>query len=153
MGLKNLQNKHRILLAVFILLLCLAAAGCRPAQIAVKPEPPEETPAEPPITEPMATDPMVTEPSSRTRAARDLNLKAASLLKNHKPDAAIDFLERSIAIDPSNGQAYYYLSNAWLMKKDQKQAYEFNRLAEEYIEDDEEWHQRVLEQKTLIQEP
>ena len=143
MGLKNLPNKHHILLAVFILLLCLAAAGCRPAQIAVKPEPSEEAPAEPRITE----------HSSRIRAARDLNLKAASLLKNHKPDAAIDLLERSIAIDPSNGQAYYYLSNAWLMKKDQKQAYEFNRLAEEYIEDDDEWHQRVLEQKDLVQEP
>jgi len=148
MGLKNLQNKHRILLAVFILLLCLAAAGCRPAQIAVKPEPPEEAPAEPP-----EIYPMITEPSSRTRAARDLNLKAASLLENHKPDAAIDLLERSIAIDPSNGQAYYYFSNAWLMKGDQKQAYEFNRLAEEYIEDDDEWRQRVLEQKSLVQEP
>ncbi len=138
-----MQNKHRILLAVFLLILCLAAAGCRPAQITVMPEPPEEAPPEPRITE----------PSSRIRAARDLNLKALSLLENHKPDAAIDLLERSIAIDPSNGQAYYYLSNAWLMKGDQKQAYEFNRLAEEYIENDEEWHQRVLEQKSLIQEP
>ncbi|MBW2220223.1 MAG: hypothetical protein JRF40_12150 [Deltaproteobacteria bacterium] len=148
-----MQNKHRILLAVFILLSCLAAAGCRPAQIAVKPEPPEEAPAEPLKTDPMEADPMVTAPSSRTRAARALNLKAASLLENHKPDAAIDLLERSIAIDSSNGQAYYYFSNAWLMKGDQKQAYEFNRLAEEYVEDDDEWRRRVLEQKSLIQEP
>ena len=92
----------------------------------------------------------VTEPESRMRAALDLNLKAAELLDNHMPDAAIDLLERAIAIDPSNGEAYYYLSRAWQMKGDNDQAFEFIRLAEIYMGDDENWQQKVLEQKALI---
>lgn len=150
-------NNYRTCFVVFIssLLLCLAATGCRSRYIPDKPENPQgvtiESPLETEKEEPEEN--CITEPSSRILAARDLNLKAASVLEKNKPDAAIDLLERAIAIDPSNGETYYYLSRAWLMKGDKEQAYEFNRLAEIYMEDDENWHQQVLEQKALIQEP
>lgn len=130
----------------------MAAAGCKSARMADRPDtPPKVNSAGSPETEePEETH--ITEPSSRILAARDLNVKAASLLEKNRPDAAIDLLERAIAIDPSNGQTYYYLSRAWLMKSDKEQAFEFNRLAEIYMEDDEDWHQQVQEQKDLIQE-
>lgn len=153
-------NNHRTCFAVFILslFLCLAAAGCRSTYIPGKPDaPPEKTGVAIEGSKDAETeDPeesCITEPSSRILAARDLNVKAANLLEKSKPDAAIDLLERAIAIDPSNGETYYYLSRAWLLKGDKEQAYEFNRLAEIYMEDDENWHQQVLEQKALIQEP
>jgi tetratricopeptide (TPR) repeat protein len=149
---------HRICFTVFILtlFLCLAAAGCRSTRMAGRPDaPPKVTGVD--IEDSQETEEpeesRITEPSSRIRAARDINLKAAGLLDKNKPDAAIDLLERAIAIDPSNGETYYYLSRAWLMKGDKEQAYEFNRLAEIYMEDDGDWHRQVQEQKALIQEP
>lgn len=119
-------------------------------RIAVQPEPPPASEA--PI-EAAPDEPAVTAPSSRARAALDLNQKALGLLEQNQPDAAIDLLERAIAIDPANGPACYYLSRAWLMKGDRQQAYEFNRLAGEYMGEDDDWQERIRQQDLLIQPP
>ena len=58
--------------------------------------------------------------------------------------------ERSLTLDPANGQAYYYLSEAWLLKGDTIQAKEFNRLAGLYLEGDAEWSRPVMEQRERI---
>jgi predicted Zn-dependent protease len=72
------------------------------------------------------------------------------LLEDGRPDDAIRVLERALGLNPSNGQNYYYLSEAWLTKGNTKQAAEFNRLARIYLEEDSNWMRRVMEQKRRI---
>jgi len=143
---------RRFCFFVFLCALLLLAAGCRSAGTAGRPGAPPgaaiDDTAE--IDEPVER--RVTEPESRIRAARDLNRRAADLLDGQMPDDAIDLLERSIAIDPANGEAYYYLSRAWQMKGDRGQALEFIRLAEIYTGDNDNWHPKVMEQKAHIQD-
>ena len=55
-------------------------------------------------------------------------------------------------LNPDNGQNYYYLAEAWLMKGNIGQAEQFNRLAEIYLQDDAEWFQKVILQKKRIAE-
>ncbi|MCK4729232.1 MAG: tetratricopeptide repeat protein, partial [Desulfobacterales bacterium] len=75
------------------------------------------------------------------------------LLESGDPDNAISIFERAININPTNGQNYYYLSEAWLLKGNTVQAKEFNQLAEIHLEDDREWMRRVLQQRERIEEP
>jgi len=72
------------------------------------------------------------------------------LLESGKLDDAISVLERAINLNPTNGQNYYYLSEAWLMKGEADQAKEFNRLAGIYLEGDTEWIARLREQRERI---
>jgi tetratricopeptide (TPR) repeat protein len=72
-------------------------------------------------------------------------------LKNGQPDQAITVLERAINLNPGSGQNYYYLADAWLMKKNLAQAAECNNLAADYFEGDPSWMARVTEQKKRIQ--
>lgn len=72
------------------------------------------------------------------------------LLESGKPDDAISLFERSVGLDSTNGQNYYYLSEAWLLKENLVQAEEFNRLAELYLGDDSDWMARVMEQRERI---
>ena len=53
-------------------------------------------------------------------------------------------------LNPSNGQNYYYLAEAWLKKGNLTQATELNRLASIYLEDEPEWINRVNNQKERI---
>ncbi|MBU1162797.1 MAG: hypothetical protein KKA75_01440, partial [Proteobacteria bacterium] len=47
--------------------------------------------------------------------------------------------ERSISLDTYNGQNYYYMAEAWIMKDNKQQAMEFNQLAEIYLKSDANW--------------
>ena len=58
--------------------------------------------------------------------------------------------EQALNLDPANGQNYYYLSDAWIMKGNIAQAAEFNRLAAIYLEDDAKWMDRVMQQRERI---
>ncbi len=89
-------------------------------------------------------------PSPRTTASLQLTEQGRSLLKSGKPDDAISTLERAVNLNPSNGQNYYYLSEAWLMKGNVSQAREFNRLAGIYLEGYAKWIGRVAEQSKRI---
>ena len=72
------------------------------------------------------------------------------LLESGKIDDAIVTLERAINLNPSNGQNYYYLAEAWLKKGNLSQAREFNRLAAMYLKGEQEWMSRVKDQQERI---
>lgn len=76
--------------------------------------------------------------------------EARLLLEAGKTDQAIRILERALNLNPSNGQNFYYLSEAWLKKKNFRQAEEFNRLAVIYLKNDDRWMARVSEQAERI---
>ena len=92
------------------------------------------------------------EHSPRALASLQLTEQGRILLESGDPDNAISIFERAININPTNGQNYYYLSEAWLLKGDTIQAKEFNQLAEIHLEDDHEWMRRVLQQRERIEE-
>jgi tetratricopeptide (TPR) repeat protein len=89
------------------------------------------------------------EPSPRALASLRLTEQGRRLLDSGDPDAAISALERAVGLNPTNGQNYYYLSEAWLAKGDTTEAEKFNRLAGLYLEG-EEWHVKLLDQRERI---
>ena len=88
----------------------------------------------------------------RLSAARELTRRAESFLRSGDPDAAIRTLERAVNLSPFSSQNYYYLSEAWILKEDLRQAAEFNRLAESYQEQDPDWTERISRQRERIAE-
>ncbi len=89
--------------------------------------------------------------SPHVLASLQLMDQARILLEGGRPDDAITVLERAISLNPSNGQNYYYLAEAWLLKKALAQAKEFNRLAGIHLTEDTGWTARVMEQRERIQ--
>ncbi|MGA8179252.1 MAG: tetratricopeptide repeat protein [Desulfobacterales bacterium] len=90
--------------------------------------------------------------SPRALAALQLTEQGRMFLENKQPDDAIGILERALNLNPDNGRNYYYLAEAWLMKGNIGQAAQFNRLANIYLKDDNEWLQRVILQRERIAE-
>jgi len=90
------------------------------------------------------------EPRPRALASLRLTEQGKLLLESGKPDDAIRVLERAINMNSTNGQNYYYLSEAWLLKGNISQAQEFNRLAEMYLKADPEWVHRVMRQREQV---
>ncbi len=88
--------------------------------------------------------------SQRTVALLSLVDQGRAYLKQNRPDAAIRVLERAVNLNPQRGESYYYLAQAWLMKKNSVQALEYNRLAESYLGDDPQWAGRVKTQRQKI---
>jgi Tfp pilus assembly protein PilF len=88
--------------------------------------------------------------SPRAVASLRLTEQARGLLESGKVDDAITTLERAINVNPSNGQNYYYLAEAWLKKGNPSQAREFNRLAAMYMKDEPGWMNRVKDQQERI---
>lgn len=101
--------------------------------------PEEEKPAE-----------LAKQPSPHMLASLRLTDQGRILIEKGKPDDAIRVLERAIGLDSTNGQNYYYLSEAWLLKGDIEQANEFNRLAGIYLTEDPHWMNRVIAQRERI---
>lgn len=89
-------------------------------------------------------------PSPKAMASLQITNQGKQLIQQNKPDDAIRALERAINLDPGNGQNYYYLAEAWILKKNVSQAFEFNRLASIYLRKDRNWEQLLLEQKERI---
>ena len=123
-------------------LLVLVVCGCV-----------QEIPLEKPIPgeQPLKPDEPVP-PSPREVAALKLTEKGRRLLEDGKPDNAIRILEQAIGLNPENGQNYYFLAEAWLMKEIASEAREFNRIAEMHLKNDEEWMIRVAKQADRIAE-
>jgi cytochrome c-type biogenesis protein CcmH/NrfG len=90
--------------------------------------------------------------SPRAVAALQLTEQGRIFLENQRPDEAIRILERALSLNPDNGRNYYYIAEGWLMKGNMGQAAQFNRLAEIYLKDDNEWLQKVILQKKRIAE-
>ena len=91
------------------------------------------------------------EPLPRALASLRLTEQGKLLLESGKPDDAISVLERAINMNPTNGQNYYYLSEAWFLKGNISQAQEFNRLADLYLKGEPEWVQKVIRQREQIE--
>lgn len=92
-------------------------------------------------------------PGPRVLASLELTHSGKRLLESGQPDDAIRVLEQAVSIDPSNGQNYYYLTEAWLSKgkENVSQAEEFNHLAGMYLQSDEKWMEKVTSQKDYIE--
>jgi tetratricopeptide (TPR) repeat protein len=88
----------------------------------------------------------------RAVASLQLTDQGRRLLADKQPDKAIRVLEQAVSLHPTNGQNYYYLAEAWLMKGFADQAKEFNQLAEIHLKEDSRWMIRVGEQADRIAE-
>ena len=100
-----------------------------------------------------AITPARQEQSPRALASLRLTEQGRMFLENDDLDNAISILERAINLNPSNGQNYYYLSEAWLLKGNASQAREFNRLAEIHLKEDRGWMRLVSKQRDRIMGP
>ena len=134
--------KTRPIQIVALVLLAVLLAGCPKPILKWEPAEAEETtPSE-----------AAAEENPRAAAALQLTGQGRRLLEERKPDKAIHALEQAVSLDPTNGQNYYYLSEAWLMKGSATQAKEFNHLAEIHLKEDSEWMIRVAQQADRIAE-
>jgi hypothetical protein len=78
------------------------------------PKPPlREVPVEAPES---ATVEETAKEDPRVAASLQLTDQGRRLLEDRQPDKAIRVLEQAVSLHPTNGQNYYYLSEAWLMK-------------------------------------
>jgi tetratricopeptide (TPR) repeat protein len=130
--------------------MCLNVSAC--AVLAQVPSSPPSPgfPSSGPVVE--QSDQTLQRQGDNPRALASLRLtdEARMLLERGNIDDAIATLERAMNLNPSNGQNYYYLAEAWLKKRNPSQAREFNRLAAMYLRDDPEWKNRVDDQKERI---
>ena len=130
-------------------LTMLMAAGCAaPVPIASVP------PAAPPVTKApeIKPDDLDAQRDARVAAAGELVRQGRRLLDSGDADGAISILERAVALNPADGQNYFYLAEAWLAKANAHQATEFNRLAESYFQGNPDWLIRVARQRDRIEE-
>jgi len=132
--------------SICILALLACVAGCASVRrpIPTPPAPRPETPAPPPVAEPSAP----AEP--RHLASLQLTGQGRILVERGQFDAAIRILERAIALNPRNGENYYYMAEAWLGKGNVTQAAECNRLAVMYL-GTTHWQQILAQQRRAIE--
>ena len=133
-----MKTKLTIIIAI---LLGFAIAGC------VKEQASQPTPAEQ-ETEPELSE----EPDPRTLASLQLTDQGRRLVEAGKTDQAIRVLEQAISLNPDNGENYYYLAEAWLLKGVMSEAKKFNQLAEIHLKDQGQWTQRIIQQANQIAE-
>ena len=86
----------------------------------------------------------------RGSAAAQLTAQGNDLLNAGKPDSAIRLYEQALGLDPTNGQVYYHMAQAWLAKGRPDEARKYNDLAREYFENDPLWAARVNRQAEQI---
>ena len=88
--------------------------------------------------------------SPREKASLQLTEEGRQLLAEDKPDHAIRLLEQAISLNSDNGQCYYYLAEAWLLKGNFSEARQFNSLAKNYLKKDNDWKTLVARQADKI---
>ena len=134
--------KKRLIQIVYLVLLAISLAGCSKPIL-------KEAPSEAGGTTPAEG---MTAENPRVVASLQLTDEGRRLLEDRQPDKAIRALEQAVSLDPTNGQNYYYLAQAWLMKGIAAQAKEFNQLAEIHLKEDSQWMIRVAQQADRIAE-
>jgi tetratricopeptide (TPR) repeat protein len=132
----------RFIQIVFLGLLTVVLAAC------LKPGP-KGGPFE---TEEPATAEGTEKENPRITASLQLTDQGRRLLEDRQPDKAIRVLEQAVSLNSLNGQNYYYLAEAWLMKGSIAQAKEFNQLAKIHLKEDRQWMLRVAQQAVRIAE-
>lgn len=90
------------------------------------------------------------QPSPRVLASLKLTDQGRRRIDAGQADNAIRVLEQAISLNPNNGQNYYYLSEAWLMKGFTAKARQFNHLAESHLAADNDWEKLVARQARRI---
>jgi hypothetical protein len=120
----------------------IVLVGCIQEIPSKKPVPPAET------VEPEKAE----KPNPRIMASLQLTEQGRRHIESDEPDNAIRVLEQAISLHPTNGQNYYYLAEAWLMKDVTSEAKKFNRLADMHLKSDEAWMKRVADQANRIAE-
>ena len=127
--------------------LGLTFSGCA-TPIAVPPSPIKSLPPAPELAEePPAPPP---QPGPRALASFRLTDQGRMLLEQGQTDDGISVLERAMSLNPTNGENYYYMAEAWLVKGNTSQAEEFNGLAHIYLKKDVWWMGKVMGQKRRI---
>ena len=142
-----MTSKIRVLMLAGVLILSFGCSTIPSESIPPQEQLPEHRST---VPEPKETD-HIKEPPPQTRASLRLTEQARLLIESKKPDEAIRTLEKALNIDPQNGQNYYFLAEAWMMKGNKKQAFEFNRMAEIYLARDDSWMMKILDQKERIE--
>jgi tetratricopeptide (TPR) repeat protein len=144
------RNCSRVSRISIFSLLCLALSAC--AIVPESPPSPSSSPSPSPSPTVLEKDQSLSRQDESPRAVASLRLteQARVLLETGKVDDAITTLERAMNLNPSNGQNYYYLAEAWLKKGNSSQAREFNRLAAMYLKDAPNWMGRVKDQQERI---
>lgn len=89
-------------------------------------------------------------PSARMMATANLVEQGKNYLDKGNPDQALGVFERALSVYSGNGETYYYMAEAWVMKKNKHQAIEFNRLAGMYLSENYQWSDKVAEQQKRI---
>jgi hypothetical protein len=137
------KQKNRAIAAITACLLIMGPAGC------VKHRPDDETGV---VREEITREepPEPAEPSPRVLASLKLTDQGRRLVEAGETEKAIRVLEQAISLNPNNGQNYYYLSEAWLMKGFASEARQFNGLAESHLTGDVDWEKRVTRQAERI---
>lgn len=157
---------HILLVALSVCVLALAATGCSKKMIPMpSPVDRKPSPGELPVINETARNAGAQEQgrkpgqeksgepiSPRALASLEITRQGQLLLQRGNPDNAISLFERAVSLNPGNGQNYYYLAEAWLLKGNIAQATEFNRLAGIYLGKDRDWMIRVQQQKKRIDE-
>ena len=92
----------------------------------------------------------IDQPSPRVLASLKLTDQGRRLIDAGQADKAISVLEQAISLNPNNGQNYYYLSEAWLMKGFAAEARQFNSLAESHLTGNKDWEKLVARQAERI---
>jgi hypothetical protein len=103
------------------------------------PQPPEPAPAPSPKANP------------RAQASLDITEQGRQLLLGGQVDEAISVLERATGLNPDNGQAYYWLAEAWLKKGNPSQALENHHQAWLRLRGQSAWSGRLRGQRIRIQ--
>ena len=130
----------------------------RPAPVPKTPVPPAAQRTKPPEIETAPdspTDESLKEKTPEVKKPRELaslqlTEQARILMNSDKPDDAIRILEKAVNLHPQNGEAYYYLAEAWLKKGNVSQAKEFHDLAVIYLGNFRQWSPRLKIQEIKI---
>jgi len=147
------KTGRRLLAGICIALLAFLSACApvrTPAPLPPAPPAPLPVPPAPPAPLPEPVPPPVPPAPPRRTASLQLTDQGRILIERGSFDDAIRILERAIALNPHNGENYYYMAEAWLAKGSPAQAGEFNRLAGMYL-DRALWSQRVEDQRREIE--
>ena len=136
-GLKILLNRKpvKLFIILYLTLLLLQSTGCSKKDFV----PPSSVYSQFPIIKEEKAEEDRLKISPRAQASLQLTNQGLALLQSSRPDDAIRIFERSISLDTYNGQNYYYMAEAWIMKDNKQQAMEFNQLAEIYLKLDANW--------------
>ncbi len=116
-----------------------------PPQTKVSPPAPSPSrPLEPPPAPPAKVTP-------RAQASLDITEQGRRLLLGGQVEEAISVLERATGLNPNNGEAYYYLAEAWLRKGNSSQALENHHQAWLRLRGQGTWNGRLRTQRERIQ--